>query len=141
MTDKNSPFIDSLEELVRDFLRLRSEFVFFSPTVLDRHPERRPLRPESKDPEASMHGIAVPPEGSRRLLIAGLRARITRRIAEHREKAVASFTTRYNVTRLVYFERYDRATDAIDVPGSAIVMRCMIVPGSFDSGRNGLRSG
>ena len=45
MTDKNSPFIDSLEGFVRDFLRLRSEFVFFSPTVLDRHPERRPLRP------------------------------------------------------------------------------------------------
>jgi len=40
------------------------------------HPERRPPRPESKDPEASMHGIAPPPEGSGRLPIAARRARI-----------------------------------------------------------------
>jgi len=78
---------------------------------------------------------------SSRAIYVGVTNGLERRIAEHREKAVASFTARYNVTRLVYFERYDRATDAIDVPGSAIVMRCMIVPGSFDSGRDGLRSG
>ncbi|MGC1341516.1 MAG: GIY-YIG nuclease family protein, partial [Candidatus Binataceae bacterium] len=38
---------------------------------------------------------------------------LERRIAQHREKAIAGFTARYNVTRLVYFEQYDRAANAI----------------------------
>jgi len=78
-----------------------------------------------------------------RVVYVGVTNDLERRIAQHREKAIAGFTARYNVTRLVYFEQSDRDADAIDVPRSeqAIVMRCMAVPGSFDSGRNGLRSG
>lgn len=87
-----------------------------------------------------------------RVIYVGVTNDLERSIAEHREKASAGFTARYNVTRLVYFEQYDRAADAIvnengatviDVPRSeqAIMILCAVVPGSFDSGPNGLRSG
>ncbi len=38
---------------------------------------------------------------------------LERRVAEHREGKPGSFTARYNVTRLVYFERFDYIRDAI----------------------------
>lgn len=38
---------------------------------------------------------------------------IVRRIYEHRIKAVPGFTSKYNVTRLVWFEIYDDALAAI----------------------------
>lgn len=48
-----------------------------------------------------------------RVIYVGITNDLERRIAEHREKAIAGFTARYNITRLVYFEQYDRATEAI----------------------------
>lgn len=41
-------------------------------------------------------------------------SRPVERIAEHREKRIPGFTRRYGVTRLVYWERHDRVTDAIE---------------------------
>ena len=38
---------------------------------------------------------------------------IVRRIFEHRTKAVRSFTSKYNITRLVWFEIYDDPISAI----------------------------
>jgi putative endonuclease len=38
---------------------------------------------------------------------------IVRRIHEHRTKAVPGFTSRYNITRLVWFEIYDDPISAI----------------------------
>ena len=38
---------------------------------------------------------------------------LARRTHEHREKQAASFTQRYNVTRLVYYETYGTAEEAI----------------------------
>lgn len=37
-------------------------------------------------------------------LYIGLTSDIVRRVQQHREKRIPGFTTRYNVTRLVYFE-------------------------------------
>jgi len=48
-----------------------------------------------------------------RVIYVGVTNDLERRIGEHRDKAIAGFTARYNVTRLVYFEQYDRATAAI----------------------------
>ena len=48
-----------------------------------------------------------------RVIYVGVTNDLERRLREHREKATAGFTARYNVTRLVYFEQYDRAADAI----------------------------
>ena len=49
-----------------------------------------------------------------RVIYVGVTNNLERRTAEHREKAIAGFTARYNITRLVYFEQYDRAADAIE---------------------------
>jgi putative endonuclease len=38
---------------------------------------------------------------------------IVHRVFEHRQKAVPGFTTKYNITRLVWFEVYDDPVSAI----------------------------
>jgi hypothetical protein len=38
---------------------------------------------------------------------------LVRRVYEHRTKAVRGFTSRYNITRLVWFEVYDDPISAI----------------------------
>ena len=38
---------------------------------------------------------------------------LVRRIYEHRSKAVAGFTSKYNITKLVWFEVYDDPVSAI----------------------------
>jgi len=38
---------------------------------------------------------------------------IVRRVFEHRQKAVPGFTTKYNITRLVWFDVYDDPISAI----------------------------
>ena len=49
-----------------------------------------------------------------RVLYIGITGNFEQRINEHRaHKYPDSFTSRYNVTRLVYFEEYTRVEDAI----------------------------
>ena len=48
-----------------------------------------------------------------RVLYIGVTNDLERRIAEHRQKLVPGFTTRYDVKRLVHFEEFDRIADAI----------------------------
>ncbi|WP_298258917.1 GIY-YIG nuclease family protein [Bradyrhizobium sp.] len=38
---------------------------------------------------------------------------LVRRVYEHRQKSVPSFTSRYNITKLVWFETYDDPVSAI----------------------------
>ncbi len=38
---------------------------------------------------------------------------LTRRIQEHKDKANNSFSSRYNLDMLVYYEQYDHTADAI----------------------------
>jgi putative endonuclease len=47
-------------------------------------------------------------------LYTGITNDIIRRVYEHKHGETPGFTGRYHVTRLVYFEEFDRATDAID---------------------------
>ena len=47
-------------------------------------------------------------------LYVGVTSDIGRRAYEHREGLVAGFTTRYKCKRLVWFEFYERMTDAIE---------------------------
>jgi putative endonuclease len=44
---------------------------------------------------------------------AGVTNDLERRVAEHKDGKPGSFTARYNVTRLVYYERFDYIRDAI----------------------------
>ncbi|MAG11763.1 MAG: GIY-YIG nuclease [Parcubacteria group bacterium] len=46
-------------------------------------------------------------------LYIGVTNDVMRRAYEHREKMVQGFTAQYNVTRLVYFEKYDDIENAI----------------------------
>jgi putative endonuclease len=50
---------------------------------------------------------------SHTVLYIGVTANLERRIAEHKRRAVPGFTARYNVHKLVYYERYDFIEDAI----------------------------
>ena len=46
-------------------------------------------------------------------LYLGVTNNLVRRIYEHKTKAKPGFTARYNVVRLVWYERYDDPTNAI----------------------------
>src|SRR5687767_3550619 len=46
-------------------------------------------------------------------LYIGVTNDLIRRVAEHRLKVVEGFTEKYNVVRLVYFEQFDDAENAI----------------------------
>ena len=46
-------------------------------------------------------------------LYTGVTNNLARRIYEHKEKAASSFTARYDVSQLVYFEEFERISDAI----------------------------
>uniref|UniRef100_Q07PS0 Excinuclease ABC, C subunit domain protein n=1 Tax=Rhodopseudomonas palustris (strain BisA53) TaxID=316055 RepID=Q07PS0_RHOP5 len=46
-------------------------------------------------------------------LYVGVTNDLVRRVFEHRSKAVPGFTSRYNITRLVWFEVYDDPISAI----------------------------
>jgi putative endonuclease len=48
-----------------------------------------------------------------RTLYAGVTNDLPRRIYEHRQKLVPGFTSKYNITRLVYFECYSDPLTAI----------------------------
>ena len=48
-----------------------------------------------------------------RVLYTGVTNDLLRRVYEHREKLMEGFTTRYNVTKLVYFESYSDPSRAI----------------------------
>jgi len=48
-----------------------------------------------------------------RVLYAGVTNDLARRVHEHKQGLVPGFTTRYRVTRLVYFEEFADIRDAI----------------------------
>jgi putative endonuclease len=48
-----------------------------------------------------------------RVLYTGVTNDIDRRVKEHREGIPGSFTARYHVTRLMYFEEFGEITEAI----------------------------
>ncbi len=47
------------------------------------------------------------------VLYVGITNDLERRIFEHKHKLIASFTKKYYVNKLVYYEEYDNAYDAI----------------------------
>jgi putative endonuclease len=51
--------------------------------------------------------------GKHGTLYIGVTNNLVRRVYEHRQRAVPSFTSRYGVTKLVYFEIYDDPESAI----------------------------
>jgi len=48
-----------------------------------------------------------------RVLYTGITCDLERRVWEHKTKSIRGFTARYNVNRLVYYETFDSAVEAI----------------------------
>jgi putative endonuclease len=48
-----------------------------------------------------------------RVIYTGISSELQRRVWEHKTKQICGFVTQYNCTRLVYFEEFTRAEDAI----------------------------
>ena len=51
--------------------------------------------------------------GGSGVLYAGITSHLERRVAEHKSRSTRSFTSIYNVTKLVYSEPYNDVRDAI----------------------------
>ena len=49
----------------------------------------------------------------RRVLYVGITSQIERRVRQHKSHTFGGFTAKYNVTNLVYFERYGSVGNAI----------------------------
>ncbi len=47
------------------------------------------------------------------VLYTGMTNDLVRRVLEHKEKRIKGFTSRYNITKLVYYEIFGTAYDAI----------------------------
>jgi putative endonuclease len=47
------------------------------------------------------------------VLYTGITSNLKRRIYEHKEKLVAGFTKKYNITKLLYYEVFDDPENAI----------------------------
>ena len=48
-----------------------------------------------------------------RVLYTGVTGNLVKRVYQHRERQVQGFTSRYNVTKLVYFEIFNNPVNAI----------------------------
>jgi len=60
-----------------------------------------------------MYYVYLLASGKHKTIYLGVTNDLVRRVYEHRTKAIPGFTSRYNVTRLVWFECYDDPTNAI----------------------------
>lgn len=47
------------------------------------------------------------------VLYTGVTSNIFKRVAEHKSKAVDGFTSKYNITKLVYYEEHETMPEAI----------------------------
>jgi putative endonuclease len=47
------------------------------------------------------------------VLYIGVTNDLTRRLFEHKQKLIAGFTSKYNISRLLYFETFENIADAI----------------------------
>jgi len=48
-----------------------------------------------------------------KVLYTGVTSNLLRRITEHKEKTISGFTSKYHVTKLVYYEEYATMEEAI----------------------------
>ena len=48
-----------------------------------------------------------------KVLYTGVTSNLFKRVAEHKDKMVSGFTSRYNITKLVHYEEYNTMEEAI----------------------------
>jgi len=61
----------------------------------------------------STYYVYIPSNPSNSVLYIGVTNNLFRRVHEHKQKLIAGFTTKYNVTKLVYFEEFLDSNTAI----------------------------
>ena len=59
------------------------------------------------------HAVYMPASGRHGTLYVGVTNNLARRVHEHRTKQTPGFTSTYGVTRLVWYETYERIVEAI----------------------------
>ena len=62
---------------------------------------------------AKMYYIYILTNKNNTVLYTGITNNLERRIYEHKSKLIKWFTSKYNLTKLVYFEEYEDVNDAI----------------------------
>jgi putative endonuclease len=67
----------------------------------------------SRDCMSKRHYIYIACNSNNTVLYAGVTNNLKKRIYEHKEKLVEGFTSKYNVSKLVYYEIFDSAENAI----------------------------
>lgn len=68
---------------------------------------------QSRDYGSSQYYVYILSNNAGNVLYTGVTNDLVRRVYEHRDKFVDGFTSRYNVTRLVYYEATDDVEGAI----------------------------
>ena len=63
--------------------------------------------------EERQYYVYIMTDISRRVIYIGVTNDLARRVEEHQGRCVPSFTSKYGLDRLVFFELYDTAMDAI----------------------------
>jgi putative endonuclease len=74
---------------------------------------RRPGSSKAREKMKEKFYVYVTASLHNRVLYIGMTSDLTKRIWEHKNKVVKGFSKTYNVDRLVYFETYDDAENAI----------------------------
>jgi putative endonuclease len=63
--------------------------------------------------DMNRYWIYIMTNAANTVLYTGVTNELCRRIMEHRDKRGLRFTSKYNITKLVYYEDFDRIQDAI----------------------------
>ncbi|MFH1766946.1 MAG: GIY-YIG nuclease family protein [Patescibacteria group bacterium] len=63
--------------------------------------------------EEKLYCVYILTNKTNRVLYIGVTGNLKKRIWEHKEKLVPGFTTKYNITKLVYFEVFSDIYEAI----------------------------
>jgi putative endonuclease len=69
--------------------------------------------PPMRSPHSMTHYVYMLASRRHGTLYVGVTNDLSRRVGEHRSKAVSGFSARYDVTRLVWYEGYERIDEAI----------------------------
>jgi putative endonuclease len=88
--------------------------VISSHWVASRRPACRQAGKSSDYYKMNKYFIYILSNDNHTVFYTGVTNNLLRRIYEHRNKSVKGFTSRYNITKLLYFEEFDDSLTAIE---------------------------
>ena len=66
-----------------------------------------------KNPKIVKYSVYIMTNKVNSVLYVGVTNNLTRRVYEHKHKLIKGFTSKYNIDKLVYFERFNSPSEAI----------------------------